>query len=129
MCSNPEELGLFLTYEVKQSMRHRRYLSLAMLHLNGTGPKLGSLLRRGVRESDWTFFSHDTAVVLMGQTHKTDAIKAVNRYRNDFGDRFDIRASVSTFPDDGRCSKDLINVLEQRLKKAMELGFDAMVAE
>ena len=128
MCSNVRDLELLLAYELSQSTRHLRYLSLVMLRLNEAGPKLASLLRGGMRESDSTFFAGNVALVVMGETHKADAIKAVNRYRDEFCNRFDVRASVSSFPDDGKGPEELMNVLERRLEDAMALGCGAMVA-
>ena len=82
-----------------------------------------------MRESDSTFFSEKAALVVMGETRKTDAIKAVNRYRDEFCDRFDVRSSISSFPDDGKGPEELMNVLERRLKSAMELDRGAVVAQ
>ena len=129
MCSTAKEMNSLLAYEVSQSRRHLRYLSLVMLRLNEAGPKLASLLRGGVRESDSTFFAENAALVVMGETHKTDAIKAVNRYRDEFCDRFDIRSSVSSFPDDGLNPGELMSVLRRRLKSSMELDCGAVVTE
>jgi hypothetical protein len=124
-----ENLDLLLTHELNQSMRHRRYFSLAMVCLNETGPKLASLLQRGMRESDSKFFSDDVAIVVMGETTKTGAVTAVNRYRDEFCERFDVRSSISSFPDDGKAPEELMNVLERRLKSAMELDRGAVVAQ
>ncbi len=129
MISNMENLDSILSYEVGQSRRHLRYFSLVMLRLNEAGPKLASLLREGMRESDSTFFSENDALVVMGETHKTDAIKAVNRYRDEFCDRFDLRSSVSSFPDDGVGSKELMSTLKHRLKTAMGLDRGSVVTE
>ncbi len=120
---------MLLTYELNQSMRHRRYLSVAMVYLNETGPKLASLLQRSMRESDSKFFSDNVAIVVMGETTKTEAVTAVNRYRDEFCERFDMRSSVSSFPDDGKGTEELLRVLQGRLKTAMELGCGAIVAQ
>ena len=129
MCSIAKEMNSLLAYEVSQSRRHLRYLSLVMLRLNEAGPKLASLLRGGVRESDSVFFSDNVGVMLMGQTHKTDAIKAMKRFRDEFCDCFDVRSAVSSFPDDGKGPKELVNVLQRRLKNAMELDHGAIVVQ
>jgi hypothetical protein len=100
-----------------------------MLRLNEAGPKLASLLRGSVRESDSAFFSDNVGVMLMGQTHKTDAIKAVKRYRDEFCDRYDVRSAISSFPDDGKGTEELMNVLQRRLKNAMELDNGAIVTQ
>jgi hypothetical protein len=129
MCKSMRELELLLSYELGQSRRHLRYFSLVMLRLNEAGPKLASLLRGGMRESDSTFFSENAALVVMGETHKTDAIKAVNRYRDEYCDRFDTRSSVSSFPDDGVGPKELMSTLKHRLKTAMGLDRGSVVTE
>ena len=89
MYSDMNNLDWLLAYELNQSIRHRRYLSLIMLSLTEGSQKLAGLLRHGVRQSDSMFFSDKVAVVLMGETSKPEAVRAVNRYCDEFNGRLD----------------------------------------
>ena len=122
-------LERLLDYELSQSMRHRRYLSLVILFFEDCHEQMDVLLRPGLRRSDAVYFSGDMAVVLMGATPKSEAIKAVNRYGNEFDGRLNIRCSVSSFPDDGKTAGELFNISRRRMKKAMQLEYGAIVAQ
>ena len=95
---NRDKLDMLLTYELSQSMRHRRYLSVAMLSLVNGSRELVDMLQSDVRRSDSMFVSDKVAIVLMGETNKSGAIKAVNRYCAEFREFFDIRGLVLTSP-------------------------------
>jgi hypothetical protein len=118
-----------LDYELSQSVRHRRYMSVAMFCLKDSCQELAELLREDVRQSDEVFLHEDHFLVLMGTTSKTEAIKAVNRYGVDLDGFLDMRCSISSFPDDGKTSFELLQILKQRLKMAMALEQGALVAQ
>ena len=118
-----------LDYELSQSVRHRRYMSVVMFCLKDSCRELTELLREDVRQSDEMFFYKDHFVVLMGTTSKSEAIEAVNRYGVDLDGYLDMRCSISSFPDDGKTSSELLNILKQRLKKAMTLDHGSFVSQ
>ena len=118
-----------LDYELKQSTRHRRYLSLVMLSFEDGNRKFVDLLRSGLRQSDAMSLSENVVVVLMGATAKSEAIRAVSRYGDEFEGRLNVRCSVSSFPDDGKTPEELLTVLQRRLKKAAGLSRGAVVAQ
>lgn len=118
-----------LDYELSQSVRHRRYLSVAMFSFGERRQGLMEMLREDVRQSDEVFLHKEHFIVLMGTTSKAEAINAVNRYGIDLDGCFDMRCSISSFPDDGKTSLELLNTLEQRLKMAMALEHGALVAQ
>ena len=117
-----------LDYELNQSVRHRRYLSIVMFRIKDACKDLMDLLLQDVRQSDELFCYKDHFVILMGTTSKPDAITAVNRYGTDLEVCPDMCCSISSFPDDGKTSRELLSVLQQRLKKAMQLEPRALVA-
>ncbi len=102
---------------------------MAMFFLNGTHQEIIELIRQDVRQSDEMFCYKNHFVVLMGTTSKSEAIKAANRYGNDLEGCLDMRCSISSFPEDGRTSRELLSVLQQRLKEAMQLEPFGMVAQ
>lgn len=118
-----------LDYELSQSVRHCRYMTVAMFYLKDDCLDLAELLREDVRQSDEVFLYKDRFVVLMGTTSKEEAINAVNRYNADLDGYLDIRCSISSFPDDGKTSLELLNILKQRLKTAMTLDNGVLVAQ
>jgi len=117
-----------LDYELAQSMRHCRYVSLVMFCLKNIRKELLELVRNAFRQSDEVFISKDHFVVMMGTTSKSEAIKAVTRYNGDLEGCLSMCCSISSFPDDGKNSRDLLNVLHQRMDKAMQLEPSALIA-
>jgi hypothetical protein len=117
-----------LDYELNQSMRHRRYMSVVLFSLKNVRQELVLLLQNDVRKSDEVFFYKDHFVVLMGKTSKSQAICAVNRYGAGLEVCLDMRCSICSFPEDGTSARELLNVLHQRLKKALELESGSLIA-
>ena len=111
-------LEWLLDYELKQSARHRRFASLVMLSANGSSKKLDGMLEDVVRASDAIFFLNDAIAVLMGETDTAGALKAVNRYRELISAMMDVQYAVSSFPLDGKASKELIDIARRRLNVA-----------
>jgi hypothetical protein len=117
-----------LDYELAQSMRYRRYVSLVMFCLKNIRKEFLELIRNNFRQSDEVLFCKEHFVVMMGTTSKSEAIKAVDRYNGDLEGCLSMCCSISSFPDDGKNSKDLLNVLHERMNKAMQLEASALVA-
>ena len=112
----------FLQYELCSAERHRRYVSLVMVHspTNHQGLKgmMGGHVRKGDAMAD---FDHSVAV-LMGETDQSDALSAVKRYEGILGNQFDARYSVATFPADDSSADALLETASRRLQKAMNGG-------
>ncbi len=118
-----------LDYELNQSVRHCRYMSVVMFCLKDASQEVVELLREDFRQSDAVSFYRDNVIVLMGKTSKANAIKAVTRCGLDLEGFLDMRCSISSFPDDGKTSGELLNILSRRLKRAMALDHGALVAQ
>ena len=112
---NGHDLEWLLDYELKQSARHRRFASLVMLSANGSSKKLDSMLEGVVRTSDPIFFLNDAIAVLMGETDRAGARKAVRRYHEVIGEAADVQSAVASFPNDGKASEELIDIARTRL--------------
>ncbi len=118
-----------LDYELSQSLRHRRYLSLVMLSLKDSRQEVLELLINGLRRSDEVFFHEGRFVVMMGKTSKSEAIRAVHRYSVELEGCLDMRCSVSSFPEDGKTPRELLGVLQNRLAKAMQLETNELIVQ
>jgi len=111
-----------LRYELHAAERHRRYVSIVLLHSPTDHEGLKHLIGRQVRDSDAvTFYDHSIAI-LMGETDKSNALRAVERYQDLFGERFDTRYSVTTYPADDTSPESLLAAAHTRLDKAKSNG-------
>lgn len=116
---NIEQLNDFLDYELKAARRYGRYVTLVCLEGNEY---------RG-RESDAIFYDPSTDIskqsmtILMGETDKTGAITAVERYQSQFTEDQKIpSAAIATFPFDGFDQSELLSRLNSRFERAIELS-------
>jgi len=124
---NGKDLEWLLDYELTQSARHRRFVSLVMLSANGNTKKLDRMLGEAVRNSDALFFISGAVAVLMGETDRSGALQAVGRYQDEISDSVDVRYAVSSFPGDGRATSEMMDVARRRLNMAMELENGSVV--
>lgn len=100
-----------------------------MLSANGSTGKIEPMLNGALRDSD-VFFSMDHAVaVLMGETERTGALEAIERYRKTIGEAIDVQYAVASFPDDGKVTDELIDTAHRRLKIAVSSDDGPAVAE
>jgi len=129
MDSDKENFKFLLDYELRQCVRHRRYMSLVMMSLKNGHQKMIKVIRSRMRQSDVVSFFEGFTLVLMADADKLEAVSAAARYGNDFDGCLDIRCSVSTFPDDGKTWNELSDVSQRRMKKAMKLNRGAVVAK
>lgn len=106
---NGYDLEWLLDYEITQSTRHRRFVSLVMLSANGSTDKIESMLNGALRDSDVLFPLDHAIAVLMGETERTGALKAMKRYREMIGETLDLQYGVASFPDDGKATAELID--------------------
>ena len=112
---NGNNLEWLLDYELKQSIRHRRFVSLVMLSANGNKKNLNRILKDIGRDTDPVFLLSDAIAILMGDTDTTGALRLVERYREMSQGAMDIKYSVATFPDDGRSPDNLIHMAHRQL--------------
>ena len=118
-----------LDYELKQSSRHRRFVSLVMISANGSSDKLNKILEGMVRSSDPLFCLTKSVAVLMGETDSAGALRAVERYQEMISDAVDVRYAMASFPDDGKAPDELMHTASRRLDMAASSDSTLVVAE
>jgi len=126
---NEQDLEWLLDYEVAQSVRYRRFISLVMLSVDGDLNKLSQVLEGMIRSSDPLFFLDDAIVVLMGDTDTDGSLKVIRRYQEMIGGAMDVRYSVASFPADGKIAKKLIHTAQHRLNMAKKSVSKKVVVE
>ena len=119
---NGHELGWLLDYEITQSTRHRRFVSLVMLSANGNKDKIKTMLNGAFRDSDVLFSLDHAIAVLMGETDKPGASIAVKRYREAIGESIDVQYGVASFPDDGKATTELMDMAVSQLDMSTPKG-------
>lgn len=125
-----DTLKWLLDYELNQSIRHRRFLSLVMLApRNGHNrQRFRSILDDLVRCSDPVFSVNGTVAVLMGETDKNGAVRAVERYQETVNKAIEARYSVASFPEDARETEKLIHTAHRRLETAQTFETETVVS-
>jgi len=123
------DLEWLLDYELKQSARHRRFVSLVMLTANGNSHKLDKMLNDVVRETDPIFSLPGSMAVLMGETDNNGAQQAIERYREAIDETMDVKFAVASFPDDGKASSELMDTAHRRLEIANTSDSGPVVAD
>jgi len=113
---NGRDLEWLLDYELTQSTRHRRFVSLVMLSANGSSGKIKNMLNGALRDSDVLFSLDHAVAVLMGETERSGAIEAISRYRETIGEALDVQYAVASFPDDGKATKELMDTAYGQLE-------------
>ncbi len=106
-----------LEYELCAAERHRRYVTLVIIHSPSDHQGLKVMMDVHVRKSDAiAHFDHSVAV-LMGETDQSDALCAVDRYSEILKTQ-DPRFSLATYPSDDASADALIDAAQRRLEKA-----------
>jgi len=124
-----DKLKWLLDYELNQSIRYRRFLSLVMLApKNGDNrQRFRSILDDFVRCSDPIFSINGTLAIVMGETDKKGAVKAMERYQETINNVIEVRYSVATFPEDAKDAETLIHTAQRRLETAQTLENEIIV--
>ena len=111
-------LRQMLQYELYAAERYRRVVSLVMVSSDKGRKGLRDFLGTHGRSSDVLAEFENSVAVLMGETDRSGALTAVDRYKDLFDSHMDMRFSLVTFPADGGKADGLIQRGRQRLKKA-----------
>lgn len=111
------ELEWLLDYELCLALRHQRNVSLVLMTDVKGELNLG-VLEGLIRRSDELFRLRHDAALLMSETSKGGALKAVERYREACLGQYELRFAVASFPNDGRLTGVLLNVAHRRLGRA-----------
>ena len=121
------DLEWMLDYEMRSAMRYRRFLSLVVIATEEPG-NLHGFLRDTVRGSDEVFQLDSGAAVLMGETERSGALKAVERLQRATREMVPLRFAVNTFLFDGHTVAELLGTAQRRLEKARRLEPNAVVS-
>lgn len=105
-------------YEVRCSERYRRFFSLVLMASSNEAFEFWTQLGRSLRNSDEFTDFNGHAALLMGETDKNAAMKAVKRLRKKCNSSAGIRFSVTSYPEDGTNSSDLFRTALERLERA-----------
>lgn len=127
-----QEMQVFyplLEYELNASERYRRFVSLVMVSSKTDLPTVKAVTNDTVRKTDVLAHFDSAVVILMGETQKADALRAVDRIRKLFPEETNLQFSVSTYPDDEVKPEALIRLAYDRLNKARQSAETAVVAE
>lgn len=111
-------LRQMLQYELYAAERYRRFVSLVIVASDDGLKGLRDFLGTHGRSSDVLAEFENSVAVLMGETDRSGALTAVDRYKDLFDTHVDLRFALVTFPADGGKADGLIQGARRRLKKA-----------
>jgi len=123
------DLERLLNYELRSSVRYRRFLSMVMVACTsslGTRERLAS--NELLHDSDELFEIEGGYSIVMGETDKAGALTAVERLKSHWKEEGDLRFAVVSFPVDGHIAAELLTSAHRRLNKAKGLHPGAVVA-
>jgi hypothetical protein len=123
-------LDLLLSYELRSASRYRRFASLVMI--TGAGREavnIKELLTDKIRGCDEFLEIDNCAAVLMSETDRNGALKAIARYKTKCASQVDLRFAVATFPFDGLVPMSIMSNVNKRLNAAKGLDRGAVVSE
>lgn len=115
MLKGLKELERLLDYEVRCSKRCRRCISLVVVTATSTSVNLRALLGHVLRESDELFERPPHGMILMGDTDREGALRAIERYKKAYSAQMDLRFGVASFPEDGETVRELLDAGERSL--------------
>ena len=104
-----------LDYEIRNSSRYRRFVSIVMVaNGNGANVELKKILGEHVRNSDSYFEFKNASAILMGETDVSGSLKAVQRYKSNYSSDIDLRFAVASYPNDGQSTLEILDTLLRR---------------
>lgn len=118
-----------MNYAVRVADRYGRNLSLVCMASGNGAVAYRKFLEGRTRESDEIQVFRDSAAILMGETDRAGALKAVDRLRGTGGRDVDIRFSVASFPEDGDAAVAIFTKASRRLEYARSGGPGTVVSE
>ena len=118
-----------LDYEMRLSVRHRRFVSLVMVDADKPLEMLEQVLSDSLRSSDVCFPENGGISIVMCETGSEEALRAIERFNRDTNGVIGMHYSVASFPTDAKTQTELTYVAQQRLRKAKRLETGSVVAE
>lgn len=128
MTRGQADLEWLLDYEVRSSVRYRRFLSIVLVACSDGRDAKQLACTNTLRESDARFEVEDGLAIVMGETDRLGALVAVERFRRRCGEGIDLRFAVVSFPVDGYIVSDLLATAYRRVSRAKTLHPGAVVA-
>lgn len=121
------DLDWIMNYEILSCMRYRRFASIIMLSTENSDCDLDSMLEETIRNSDELFIMPMGYAVLMGETEKAGALRAVERYKENVKEVCDLRFGIATYPMDGKSAAELLSAARRRLDRARSMASGCVV--
>lgn len=118
-----------LDYEIRLSARYRRFVSIVLIRTEDDTDGLCKILAETIRTTDTCFTEDHGLSLIMGETAHTDAVQAIQRYRNAINGSMNVHYSVASYPSDGKTPAELNATAHRRLDRARALGRGAVVAQ
>ncbi len=118
MTNGTLELHWLLSHEVRAASRYRRFVSLVMMAAGGKMEKGWKFLEDNIRESDLLFDMGSYSAVVMTETDKQGALKAVDRFAKLLDDTKNFRFALGAFPGDGRRAPEFVSTVYRRLRRS-----------
>jgi hypothetical protein len=123
------DLEWLLNYELRGSVRYRRFVSIVVVACGDLRASPTELLANNlVRESDEPFEIEAGYAIVMGETDRIGALTAVERFKRRCNGQTDLRFAVVSFPVDGYIAGELLTTAHRRLSRARALYPGAVVA-
>ncbi len=121
-----------LEYELRCSIRYRRYLSLVMMDLSVDSVKREEDMRLNIvsqiRECDQFFAEDGMVAILMSETDPCCALNVVDRLSNSMNGNGEPRFAIVSYPSDGYQAENLLKIAHRRLDRARLLERGAVVS-
>ncbi|MBI5094590.1 MAG: hypothetical protein HZB26_19420 [Candidatus Hydrogenedentes bacterium] len=118
MENEPSLLRWAVNYELRCCERYRRFMSVVYVSHEGR-ERFPDAFSDVLRSSDVLVKAHSSSALLMGETSKQGALRAVERFKSQCGDLINMKYAVASYPTDGRTADDLLSTVRERLAAAM----------
>lgn len=104
--------------EVRSSERYRRFFSFVLMTSEDESMVLKEALVDSLRDSDFFTEFRGCINILMSETDKEDALRAIKRFGMKQSCMEDLRFSIASFPADGTTYQDISRKASERLNGA-----------
>jgi len=123
-----EQFKWLLGHELLVAARHRHFVTVVMVVSCEGGIGVLQLLRETLRSCDGCLEENGKSAVLMVHTTAEQVRQAISRFKGRCSNLIDFRYSIVSYPQDAGMACDLIDICEERLDRAKQAGFGAVVA-
>ncbi len=122
-------LEWLLDYELRLAARFRYYVALVYVKPKdeaGAKLKFEDFFQRDKRDCDQYFQLEDRNAILMAHTSFEEARQAIERYKKLCNGTFDLRYSISLYPNSPTAEK-MMETADRRLSMAIDSQYGAVV--